>query len=47
MNRVNQLEDRFESILDCRKIVLLTFFHKNGVDILNECGFLDNDIDRL
>ena len=30
---------KFESIPDYRKIILIIFLIKNGVDILEECGF--------
>ena len=37
----------FESIPDYRKTVLLMFLIKNDDDLLNECGYLKNDINRL
>ena len=37
----------FESIPEYRKIVLLMFLIKNDENILEECGFLKNDITRL
>ena len=46
MNYENCFKDRFESIPDCRKVVLIIFLIKNDSD-LNECGFLKNDNNRL
>ena len=47
MNYENYFNDMFESIPDYRKIVLLMFLTKNDVDLLNECGYIKNDINRL
>ena len=47
MDHVNHFEDLFQSIPDCRKIVLLMFMIKNDIDFLTECGFLEKDINRL
>ena len=44
MNSVIFFEDLFESIPDCRKIVLLMFLIKDDVNLLYECGFLKGDI---
>ena len=47
MNHVNYFKDLFETIPDSRKVVLWKFLIKNDVDLLNECGFLKDDIRRL
>ena len=47
MDHVNYFKDVFESIPDYRKLLLLTFSIKKDLDLLNECGFLKNDIIRL
>ena len=47
MNNVNYFKDLFEIIDDYRKIVLLIFLIKNDNDLLTECGFLKDDINRL
>ena len=47
MNTVNYCTDLFEPIPDYRKIVLLMFLIKNGIDRMKECGFLRNVINRL
>ena len=47
MDHVKHFEDMFESIPDSRKKDLLVLFIKNDVDLLNECGFLKIDINRL
>ena len=47
MNYENYFKDLFESITDFRKIVLLMFLIKNDNDLLTECGFLKDDINRL
>ena len=47
MNNVNYFKDLFESIPDYKKIVLLIFLIKNGVNFSCECGFLKNDINFL
>ena len=46
MNYENYFKDMSESIPDYGKIVLLMFLIKNDVDLLNECGYLKNDINR-
>ena len=43
----NYFKDLFESIPDFRKIVLLIFLIENDADLLQECGFLKSDINRL
>ena len=47
MKYKNCFEDMFESIPDHRKIQLLKFLIKNDVDLLLECGFSKNKINRL
>ena len=47
MNYENYFENMFESIPVYRKIVLLIPFMKYDSDLLNECGFLKNDIYRF
>ena len=47
MEYINYLKDMFESVPNYRKAVLLIFSIKNDVDLLNECGFLKSDINRL
>ena len=47
MNYENHFKDMFESITDYRKIVLLIFLIQNDKNLLNECGFLKRDINRL
>ena len=47
MNCSNYFKDKFESIPDYRKIVLLMFLIKNDYDFLTECGFLKDDINHL
>ena len=37
----------FESMPDHRKIVWLMFLLRSAVDLLNECGFLKNDINHV
>ena len=37
----------FESIPDYRKRKVLRFLMENEADLLNECGCLKNDIDKL
>ena len=46
-NNVNYFKDKFESIPDYKKIVLLMFLIKNDVNFLYECGFLKGDINFL
>ena len=43
----NYFKDLLESVPDYRKKVLLMFLIKNDVDLINACGFLRNDINRL
>ena len=43
----HSFKDMFESISDYRKAVLLMFLFENDVDLVNECGYLKNDIVRL
>ena len=47
MDHVNIFKDLLKSIPDFRKVVLLLFLIKNDVDLLQECGFLKNDINCL
>ena len=47
MANIKSFKEIFESKTDYRKIVLLMSLIKNDVDLLNECGFLKNDINRL
>ena len=47
MNFEYYFKDIFESFPDYRKIVLLMFLIKNDNDLLTECPFLKDDIDRL
>ena len=47
MNNIKCFKGLFESIPDCREIVISMFLTKNGVDLSHECGFLKNDIYRL
>ena len=47
MNFENYFKDTFESIPDYRNIVLLFFLNRNDKDLLEECGFLKNDSNRL
>ena len=47
MNYENYFKDMFESIPDYRKIVLIMFLSKNDDDLLNEFGYIKNDINRL
>ena len=47
MNSVNYFKDLFESIPDCKKIILLMFLIKNDVNFLYEYGFLKGDINFL
>ena len=36
----------FESIPDYKKIVILIFLIQSDSELLKECGFLENDINR-
>ena len=47
MNHENYFNDLFESIPDCRKIVLLLFQIQNDKDLLHEIGFSQRHINRL
>ena len=47
MSYIKYFKDVFESIPDYRKIVVLIFLIKNDVNLLNNCGFLKNDKNRL
>ena len=47
MNNVNYFKDLFQSIADCRTVVLLMFKIENDVIFLYECGFLKGDINFL
>ena len=47
MNIVKYFTDLFDSIPDYKKIVLLLFLIKNGVNLLDECEFLKGDINFL
>ena len=39
MNYENYFKDKFESLPDYRKIILLILLIKNDDDLLKECGF--------
>ena len=47
MDNENYFKDKFESIPDYRKIVLLIFLIQNDKNLLKEIGFSKNDINRL
>ena len=47
MNNVNYFRDRFESITDYKKIVLLIFLIQDDKNLLKEIGFSKNDINLL
>ena len=47
MNNSNYFKDKFKSIPDDRKIVLLIFLSQNDKNLLNEIGFSKNDINNL
>ena len=47
MDHVNYFKDMFDLIPDYRKIVILMFLIKNDVDLLTECGYIRNDVNRL
>ena len=47
MNYENFSKNLFESIPDYRKVALLIFLIQYDKDLLKECGFLKNDVDRL
>ena len=40
-------KELFESVPDYRKTVIIMFSIKNDSDLLQECGFLKSDINRL
>ena len=46
MNNENYFKEVFESIPNYKKIVVF-FLFPNDIKILNECGFLGSDINRL
>ena len=46
MNLENYFKDIFDSSPDNRKIVLLLFLIKNDEDLVTECEFLKDDINR-
>ena len=46
-NYENYFKDMFESIPDYRKIVMILFSFQNDDDLLKDCGFLKNDINKL
>ena len=47
MDHVIYFKDLFESIPDYRKIEILMFLSEKDAELLNDCGFLKNDINRL
>ena len=47
MGYIKYFKDVFESIPVYRKIVVLMFLNKNDGNLLNNCGFLKNDKNRL
>ena len=47
MKYENFFKDKFESIPEYRKIVLLILSIKNDVDLIKECGYLKKDINPL
>ena len=47
MKNENYFKDVFECTPDYRKIVLLIFLIIKDTDLLKECGFLRDDINRL
>ena len=47
MDNINYLKDKFESIIDYKKIVLLIFLIQNDINLLNEIRFSKNDINQL
>ena len=47
MNYENYFKDKFESIPDYKKIVLLIFLIQNDKNLLKEIGLSKNDIDFL
>ena len=47
MDNIKYFKDIFESIHDCKKIVLLKFLIQNDKNLLKEIGFSKNDINLL
>ena len=47
MDNTNYFKDLFESIPDYRKIVSLFFLTKIDIKFLQECRFLESDINSL
>ena len=47
MNYQNYFKDKFESIPDYRKIVLLIFLIQNDKNLLKEIGFSERDVNLL
>ena len=47
MDNIKYFKNLCESIPDYRKIVLVKCLFKNDANLLNECGFSKNDINRL
>ena len=47
MDNINYFKDKFESIHDYKKIVLLIFLIQNDKNLLKEIGFSKNDINLL
>ena len=47
MDYVNYFRHLIESLTDYSKIVLIMISVKNELDLLIECGFLKNDVNRL
>ena len=47
MDNINFFKDLIESIPDYEKIVFLIHLNQNDVDLLNECGYLKRDFNRL
>ena len=47
MNHVSYFEDLFESVQDCREVVLKMFLIKNDKKLLVECRYSKVDNSRL
>ena len=47
MENENYFKDKFESIHEYKKVILLIFFIQNDKNLLKEIGFSKNDINRL
>ena len=47
MNHVNYFKELLESIQEYKKIILLLFLIQNDINLLTECGFVRNDLNRL